>query len=776
MRKLFVVMPFGQKPADHGHAVSLIDFDAVYRDLIRPAALAAELEVLRIDEVLTPGGIDHQYLREIFAADLMLADVSVPNANVYYELGIRQAISTGATVLIALEGSSLPFDIQNQRVLFYGLTNERIAEDRLQLEKVLRSEQVAMNPVRWFLENLGLQSNPQQSPGAFQQDLQSRIQRAVGFDQLVATWNWAKRLSPLPIGELITLAHRFGELEATEMAVEVLRRGVDDAPKDFEAHRLLGWYAAKLGPGHEQLAEASFERALLLNPDDPETLGMRGGYYKRRGRLEDAARSYARGAQISPKSLYMRVNAAALAVLTQPHDPADGVALYQGLLADLRRNTSLSSDPWADLVGAEAAFATGDQERARRFLERGMRSTSAEALRSARTQFTILGEAGFRTTEAADLARIIDGYLDERPVPELACPIVSADGERPVIIHLSDLHFGCREVAGALKDMHRFCDGEYTKRLSVHLLEELQRELAVPVDPARLVLVISGDLTYRGTSDEFTLVRTFLDELCEHIPLAKERVVLTPGNHDVHWASAREDLAKRFDNYIAFLVNFYGEDLFRSLYPRMKWDLRVDTERDKPQDLIGIHVVQNATIASLNSCVYETQQDHYGFVGGRQLQHLEGLLARTPVDAVARVAVLHHHLHPFPESLDVKRASDTVWMDLSTVRDAGLVERRLEKLNFDLVLHGHKHKAQIRETLVRDKNEHLVNARRLIVCGAGSTGVDGSELGGEPNHYEVIEIVGARQSDVDFVRVAWRELSLVADSDWLTSQRWNLQG
>lgn len=172
--------------------------------------------------------------------------------------------------------------------------------------------------------------------------------------------------------------------------------------------------------------------------------------------------------------------------------------------------------------------------------------------------------------------------------------------------------------------------------------------------------------------------------------------------------------------------------------------------------------IDDVLYVSFNSCVYETEQHHYGFVGGRQLKLVEDLLKSVGDNIIARVATFHHHLHPFPEMLDQDREAEEVWMDLSTVRDAGLVERRLEKLGFDLVLHGHKHKAQLRETLVRDQNERLTDARRLIVCGAASTGVNGLELGGEPNHYEVIEMLSRREPGVDFLRVQWRELPLVS--------------
>jgi hypothetical protein len=51
----FVLMPFGRKPGVGG---AVIDFDAVYRDLINPAVDAASLTPLRADEERA-GGIIH---------------------------------------------------------------------------------------------------------------------------------------------------------------------------------------------------------------------------------------------------------------------------------------------------------------------------------------------------------------------------------------------------------------------------------------------------------------------------------------------------------------------------------------------------------------------------------------------------------------------------------------------------------------------------------------------------------------------------------------------
>lgn len=139
---------------------------------------------------------------------------------------------------------------------------------------------------------------------------------------------------------------------------------------------------------------------------------------------------------------------------------------------------------------------------------------------------------------------------------------------------------------------------------------------------------------------------------------------------------------------------------------------------------------------------------------------------------------MHHHLHPFPEPLEAREGGDVV-LDLSTVRDAGMVEQRLEKLNFSLLLHGHKHKPQLRETIVRDPlidSSHQI--RPLIVSGCGSTGVSRHELEhNQPNHFAILEILQpVRTPGVDFAVVEWRELAVRPGAEWATKQRWTLKG
>jgi hypothetical protein len=100
----FVLMPFGQKP-DAGGAV--IDFDAVYRDVIAPAIRDAAMEPLRADEEVT-GGIIHKAMFErLILCEYAVADLTTANANVFYELGVRHAVRPSSTVALFAKGSRL---------------------------------------------------------------------------------------------------------------------------------------------------------------------------------------------------------------------------------------------------------------------------------------------------------------------------------------------------------------------------------------------------------------------------------------------------------------------------------------------------------------------------------------------------------------------------------------------------------------------------------------------------------------------------------------------
>jgi 3',5'-cyclic AMP phosphodiesterase CpdA len=780
--EVFVVMPFGIKHFSLNHEAVEMNFDRVYKDLIYPAVESAGLRVNRIDELAMPGIITEQYLQRLFEAAIVIADVTMPNGNVFYELGIRHAVSTGLTLLIAHEGTPLPFDIAHLRVYFY--KRHRLETSRGLLVSALASRvDETVNPVRKFLQKLG-QATSATDGAAFAQDLASRVLRAKTVEQLIGIWGWAKNQSPLPPLTLLQLAERLAEFDEWTTSISVLKIAAQLRPLDFEIHRTLGWHLRHLGGERESEALAELELALQLNPNDPETLGMIGGIFKRRGDFHAAAKTYGHAGAVAPTSMYVQVNRAATLVLAAPTAPAAGLKLYRKLLVQLEAATESSSDPWSEVVAGEAAFALGRDSVAVDHFRRAKALTkTGQELKSAAGQLELFQKVGFRTNQAEIMVRTLRDMIALGSVNTTAGsaaePVQRVAPYTPIFLHLSDTHFGSKPGKDGAIEMHRFVSGDYEKSLHEHFLDEFCSKRAhFTHDHSRIVLIISGDLTYQASDEEFQRVQEFLEKLCDSLKIPKERVILVPGNHDVHWPSAQIDRRRRFDNYVAFLHQFYGDALFRSRYPLIKWNLQVNGVRPAPEELISIYQTGGVTIMGLNSCVYETAQNHYGFIGGRQLDNVEKLLDDAGGSiADLRVAVLHHHLHPFPEPINNTHSDEQIWMDLSTIRDAGLVERRLERLGFDLVLHGHKHKPQLRETLVHEQSVGRASSR-LIVCGTGSTGVNASELEHQTaNHYSVIEVMRLpRTPGAELFSVEWREIALHPGAEWLTSKRWILHG
>jgi hypothetical protein len=108
--------------------------------LVRPAAEAAgDLETVRADDVGEPGQITAQAVQHCLKAKAAVADLTGGNPNVYYELSVRHGAQL-PVVLLAEEGTKLPFDISQSRVIFFDHTDLNSAgKAREELEVQIRA-------------------------------------------------------------------------------------------------------------------------------------------------------------------------------------------------------------------------------------------------------------------------------------------------------------------------------------------------------------------------------------------------------------------------------------------------------------------------------------------------------------------------------------------------------------------------------------------------------------------------------------------------------------
>lgn len=104
--RVFVAMQFGEP------------FDTIYREVIREEGKKLDLDIVRIDELAGPGIIFEDIKRNIAEAKIVIAEITAPNQNVFYELGYAHALNK-PTILLAKRGIQLPFDIRSYRVIFY---------------------------------------------------------------------------------------------------------------------------------------------------------------------------------------------------------------------------------------------------------------------------------------------------------------------------------------------------------------------------------------------------------------------------------------------------------------------------------------------------------------------------------------------------------------------------------------------------------------------------------------------------------------------------------
>jgi hypothetical protein len=109
-------------------------YNDLYKEVIQPVAKECGVRTTRSDEVTGPGMILADIIREIHESDLIIAEITPANPNVFYEVGYAHALRK-PTILIAEKGRQLPFDLSPFRTLFYD--NSIIGKHRI--EEGLRS-------------------------------------------------------------------------------------------------------------------------------------------------------------------------------------------------------------------------------------------------------------------------------------------------------------------------------------------------------------------------------------------------------------------------------------------------------------------------------------------------------------------------------------------------------------------------------------------------------------------------------------------------------------
>jgi tetratricopeptide (TPR) repeat protein len=403
----FVDMPFGQKPDLKSGVV--VDFDQIYNEAIKPAIDECGLEALRGDEERTGGIIHSAMFARLLLAEFVVADLTLANANVFYELGIRHAAKPFTTVPILANVSGLPFDVALVRAVSYQLETGKLTETSAQqlqteLAKRLRAaiDGVATNDSPLF------QLIPK-FPGIDLSDevtetFKDRIRQAEEFREMLSS----ARAQPLREEReaLLKIRRDLGDLKIVQRSVLIeLMSSFRDAEAFEELVELYNSFPASLKEYvivKQQFALAlnrrnqsdDREKALKVLDDllknrgpDSETLGIKGRIHKdiykeaaQAGRitataaLDDAIDAYTKGFEVDPRDYYPGVNA--INLLIQKGD-AEALKEVERLLplvsfAAVRRGGASSADYWDLATVLELACIGEDWPTANRVLPKAV--------------------------------------------------------------------------------------------------------------------------------------------------------------------------------------------------------------------------------------------------------------------------------------------------------------------------------------------------------------------------------------------------------------------
>ena len=127
-----VVMPLGKITGYDGNPT---DFNAIYKDLLKPAIEAAGFKVYRAEAEQVSGDVKADLFQELCFADLVVVDLTMDNPDVWYQLGVRHALRARGVFLIQGFRDEQPLALNSGDKFHYRLKNGIPDPGTLEIEK-----------------------------------------------------------------------------------------------------------------------------------------------------------------------------------------------------------------------------------------------------------------------------------------------------------------------------------------------------------------------------------------------------------------------------------------------------------------------------------------------------------------------------------------------------------------------------------------------------------------------------------------------------------------
>jgi tetratricopeptide (TPR) repeat protein len=121
----FMIMPYGERETGVAADVGLtkVDFNALWTNVYQPAIEKLGYVAVRADQELG-SVIIKDMIERLAISSLVIADITIANANVYYEVGVRHAAAPRGCVLISAKWARPAFDLAQIRHLQFELKSK----------------------------------------------------------------------------------------------------------------------------------------------------------------------------------------------------------------------------------------------------------------------------------------------------------------------------------------------------------------------------------------------------------------------------------------------------------------------------------------------------------------------------------------------------------------------------------------------------------------------------------------------------------------------------
>lgn len=261
------------------------------------------------------------------------------------------------------------------------------------------------------------------------------------------------------------------------------------------------------------------------------------------------------------------------------------------------------------------------------------------------------------------------------------------------ILHLSDLHFGIEKDRTPTGVQRKFRQKELFKKL----IDTLKDDATVPLDWKPDVVVISGDIAWRGELEEYqAFEKEFLIPLKESLNLDRRRIITCPGNHDIIRDQA-DSFERPYRNQNELQVKSISRE---SIEKRRKSHFENYVEAlcaGNPQKLCCPVTLQEwpwVRFLVMNSA-WDCRDDEDEGTLRVGLDLLEEIVGERKDDEI--IVSIFHHPHTEVEDYDTRSGvrKKRNWLHISErepAQDGGICFSNFLERRSDYILNGHIHK------------------------------------------------------------------------------------